>query len=1197
MLFRTNKQISPAIIFSLIAGVFVGVFFVSLPVEAYFGNNPAVTYTKGTSGTLTAEEWNLVKNDFVNTWGAAQMTGGLGIGTAADVNDILATGTIKTNNSFIGNLSATYMSAGSFGANTGGGNYSFPSMLGIGTTTPRVKLEILGTSIGLPVVGTDQTNGLLRLSNNSQAYVLDFGVYNGGSWIQSTHSGNLSIAYNLLLNPNGGNVGIGTNNPTVPIEIVTSNTNVAKFNGSGLYSGFRVNASAGAGNAPYVALDSAGVQKAFFAYDLAGTGITSIGTGINTSVISIINSSGNVGVGTTNPGRALDVQAGAAEIQIKSTSGTNSSLLRLNNTGGDLFFGRETSSGGSLATGAAAYAGIISASGNYPLQLATNANVRLTVNNSGNIGIGTTSPASLLDVNGVIKMRGTLIIAGEDVINKNYLDSALASTTGTIVTQIATSSLWQGSLVGDVYNNNTGNIGIGTTSPAYKLDVVGDMRVKGNAYFDYATFIKDDNYSNGVDSWWGWYAWEKEFQFNKRSAANAWLQNVWTANWDTGDLALVPTTGNVGIGTTTPDKKLHVAGDIHVGGVGSGIYFDTTGSVAGASIIMTDYAMTFLQNRGAQSRLILDDGIIKLGVGAAAKGIYINSTSNVGIGTTSPTTAQLVIATSTTSYSLDVGNYRIGNVGTPIFNTDAVTKSYVDSSVASSSLWTASGTAIFSNNSGNVGIGTNNPNAKLELLSTTEQLRLDYSVAVNTKFTTNSSGNLFIVPSGKNVYLGDAQGTATTLNFYQGANGTAGNIANIRADYNNFFLGNPNGGVIIEYATTKAKSLQVQEGGAPYDRMYWWYDGTSLGSTGMNFESGAGAGSMKFKLGGGTTPNFRIIDKNSLALFTALEGGKIGIGTTSPTTAQLVIATSATSYSLDAGNYRVGNVGTPVFGSDVAIKSYVDGIVLPTSTAPIGTQSGFWTMGTSNNIYNINTGYVGIGTTTPATALHVIGTVTATNFSGNLTSLLNASNVSSGIFGFNSGFGNYAFSSKLSIGWGTGATSNPTDMGQAADLAIKNYLAIGATSTGGVALKVVGDTIITGSLQTQTGADFAEEFVTSEDLAPGTVVVMGDLGYKSVKPCAKENDLTVVGIVSDNPSIIAGRVESANKAIVAMMGVVKVKVTSANGKIKKGDLLTTSSISGYAMKSSPFFSGTVIGKALEDLVGKRGEIKVLVNLQ
>lgn len=156
---------------------------------------------------------------------------------------------------------------------------------------------------------------------------------------------------------------------------------------------------------------------------------------------------------------------------------------------------------------------------------------------------------------------------------------------------------------------------------------------------------------------------------------------------------------------------------------------------------------------------------------------------------------------------------------------------------------------------------------------------------------------------------------------------------------------------------------------------------------------------------------------------------------------------------------------------------------------------------------------------------------------------------------------------------------------------------IGTTDPGLFKLKVVGNAAITGTLQTMTGSDFAEEFTVSYPIEAGTVVVMGDLGYKSVKACSQKYDTTVVGIVSDDPSIIAGKVDSKHKAVVAMMGVVKVKVTDVNGKIKKGTLLTTSSIPGYAMKSSDYTPGTMIGKALEDLSGSRGEIKVLVNLQ
>jgi hypothetical protein len=150
---------------------------------------------------------------------------------------------------------------------------------------------------------------------------------------------------------------------------------------------------------------------------------------------------------------------------------------------------------------------------------------------------------------------------------------------------------------------------------------------------------------------------------------------------------------------------------------------------------------------------------------------------------------------------------------------------------------------------------------------------------------------------------------------------------------------------------------------------------------------------------------------------------------------------------------------------------------------------------------------------------------------------------------------------------------------------------------GAFKLKVAGNVAITGTLQTMTGSDFAEEFTVSSPLEAGTVVVMGDLGYKSVKACGEKFDSTVVGVVSDNPSIIAGRVDSKHKVVVAMAGVVKVKVSNANGNIKKGTMLTTSNISGYAMKADNNHPGTIIGKALENLSGKQGEIKVLINLQ
>ena len=80
---------------------------------------------------------------------------------------------------------------------------------------------------------------------------------------------------------------------------------------------------------------------------------------------------------------------------------------------------------------------------------------------------------------------------------------------------------------------------------------------------------------------------------------------------------------------------------------------------------------------------------------------------------------------------------------------------------------------------------------------------------------------------------------------------------------------------------------------------------------------------------------------------------------------------------------------------------------------------------------------------------------------------------------------------------------------------------------------------------------------------------------------------------------------NAGKIPLAITGIVPVKVSAENGAIAPGDLLTTATLPGYAMKATPvdvggvslYRPGTIVGKALDGLADGTGVIRVLVTLQ
>jgi len=154
-------------------------------------------------------------------------------------------------------------------------------------------------------------------------------------------------------------------------------------------------------------------------------------------------------------------------------------------------------------------------------------------------------------------------------------------------------------------------------------------------------------------------------------------------------------------------------------------------------------------------------------------------------------------------------------------------------------------------------------------------------------------------------------------------------------------------------------------------------------------------------------------------------------------------------------------------------------------------------------------------------------------------------------------------------------------------------------------LDVTGTTR-TDYLEIDGGADLAEPFdITGPDvLEPGSVVVIDAAETGALKISTGSYDTRVAGVISGAGGIHTGLTLNQSGLVdngqnVALSGRVYVRATASNGPIRPGDLLTTSSLAGHAMRAtdSKRTHGAVLGKAMSSLESGEGLVLVLVSLQ
>jgi hypothetical protein len=390
------------------------------------------------------------------------LSGNVGIGTTSPSSKLTVAGNIEqtsTANFVYTNNIAVVSSSANLVLNSSSANVIIPNgNVGIGTASPTTKLCITDNATMYAYQegafldikrnasnGNDLTSRVgLRLGNNSNA----FSIFYGGTSdrLRFIDGGGVEVVSIL----NGGNVGIGTTTAQTALQVGSGTvSSIPSF--MKVLSTDSTQAGVGAvyNNKTIYLYASSSVLK-LDAYDYGASSALSF---------SLATNGGNVLIGTTtDAGYKLDVNASLQIAKFNGTSGSGGYITLQKQSSDIFYFGPSTA-----ISGVGTNVDLWGVSG-YGVSLYSNGSTlnNLTLTSSGNVGIGTTTPNRKLTIsnNGDALIGLNTITNGISTIGANF--------SGSFIVYDDTASTYR-----LVVKQTSGNVGIGTENPSWKL-VVSD---------------------------------------------------------------------------------------------------------------------------------------------------------------------------------------------------------------------------------------------------------------------------------------------------------------------------------------------------------------------------------------------------------------------------------------------------------------------------------------------------------------------------------------------------------------------------------------------------------------------------------------------------------------------------------------------------------------------------------------------------